>query len=317
MIELMLGTYGVAWWLVFRKLKLLPINLWTVVGSILGAVSIIGFILLVINMYQPVTTKAQFYVLTTPILPQVRGVVTEVPVLGSTPLKSGDVLFRIDPTPFQARVNSVGAQLKLAMTRLEQESRLLSEGAGNQYDVDRYRTEVDRLTGDLVAAQFELDATTVRSPGEGYVTQVALRPGQLVGPLTMQGAAMVFVNSHEPIFIAGFRQNAAQHIDAGDLAEVAFDSIPGRVFTARVKGVLPALAEGQVQPSGKLIGINEADMRGRVPVQIELTQDMSDFKLPAGSAATVAVFTGRFHHFNIIRRILLRIKSWENWVFLP
>jgi hypothetical protein len=37
--------------------------------------------------------------------------------------------------------------------------------------------------------------------------------------------------------------------------------------------------------------------------------------VPAGAAAQVAVYTEHWHHFAIIRRILLRMKSWMNYVF--
>ena len=38
--------------------------------------------------------------------------------------------------------------------------------------------------------------------------------------------------------------------------------------------------------------------------------------LPGGAEAQVAVYTPYAHHFAIIRRILLRMKSWQNFVFL-
>jgi hypothetical protein len=43
------------------------------------------------------------------IIPDVAGEVIEVPVQPNTPLKAGDVLFRIDPTPYEAQVNAVDA----------------------------------------------------------------------------------------------------------------------------------------------------------------------------------------------------------------
>jgi len=54
------------------------------------------------------------------IVPDVAGEVAEVPVIANTPLKTGDVLFRIDPTPFDAQVKAINAQLKLSATRLSQ-----------------------------------------------------------------------------------------------------------------------------------------------------------------------------------------------------
>ena len=40
------------------------------------------------------------------------------------------------------------------------------------------------------------------------------------------------------------------------------------------------------------------------------------FKFPGGSAAQVALYTPHWHHFAIIRRILLRMRSWQNYIFL-
>ena len=45
------------------------------------------------------------------VVPQVRGRVTEVPVEPNRPVKKGDVLFKIDPTPYELTVRSLEAQL--------------------------------------------------------------------------------------------------------------------------------------------------------------------------------------------------------------
>ena len=54
------------------------------------------------------------------VVPSVSGEVIEVPVAANTPLKEGDVLFRIDPTTYQAQVDAIEAQLKFAELRLSQ-----------------------------------------------------------------------------------------------------------------------------------------------------------------------------------------------------
>ena len=316
MIELMLGTYGILCWLLFFKFKVIPLNMWTGVTAGLGAVVIVGAILLIMNMYHPLTKEAQFYVYTTPITPQVRGRVVSVPIKPDVPLKQGDVLFEIDPTPYKAKVASVTAQLNFASVRLKQESDLVAKGAGNQYEVDRWRSDVDRLTAELQDAKFDLDETVVRAPTDGYVTQLILRPGMMAVPLPL-APVMVFVHSDDPVFVAGYKQNALQHIDPGDHAEVAFDSVPGRVFKAKVKAIAPAVAQAQLAPTGRLISIEERDFHGRIPVLIEFEGDLSGYKLPGGSSAKGAVYSGKFHHFEIIRKLILRMKSWENYVFLP
>ncbi len=315
MIELIFGFYGLLWWLIFKKFKLLPITLWTVVTSIFIVIVTLVFLFLWLGRYQPVTHYARSYAITTPVISEVQGRVIEVTSEGGKPLKKGDMLFKIDPEPFQARLDSVAAQLKLADMRLKQESDLVANGAGNQYDLDKAKSEADRLKADERAAQYQLNATTVRAPADGYVTQVTIRPGQFVASMAFS-QVMVFVHAEGPYLAAGFQQAATEFIKPGNEAEVAFDAAPGRVFKAKVKSIQPLMAEGTASASGTLITLDGAGKRGRTPVMIEIDdEDVSKYNLPAGSNATVAVYTGQMHHMNILRRIILRIKSWENWVF--
>jgi hypothetical protein len=55
---------------------------------------------------------------------------------------------------------------------------------------------------------------------------------------------------------------------------------------------------------------------GRALAEIEVTDDISAFHLPGGSVAQVAAYTEHWHEFSILRKILLRMKSWENYIFL-
>ena len=313
MIEMLVGIYALILWLIFKKFKLLPINVWTVVTSIFILVAALSFGFLLLTRYQPATRFARTYVVTTPIIAEVSGRVTEVVAEGGKPLKKGDILFKIDPEPYQARLDSVSAQLKLADIKLKQELKLKAENAGNQNDLDKAQSDVDRLTAELRGAQYQLDATNVRAPAEGYASQVTIRPGQVVMPMAFS-QVMVFVHASKPLLVAGFTQTQIEFIDADDEAEVAFDALPGKVFPAKVQRLQPLLAEGTLSASGQLRTIDDAWRRGLIPVAITMESDLSAYNLPAGSNAMVAVFTGEKAHLNLVRRILIRIKSWENWL---
>jgi len=110
------------------------------------------------------TSYARSYAVTTPIIAEVQGRVIEVAAEGGKELKKGDVLFRVAPEMYAAQVDSVKSQLTLAKLRLEQESGLVKQGAGNQYDLDKAQSDFDRLTADLRTAQYQLEATTTRAP---------------------------------------------------------------------------------------------------------------------------------------------------------
>jgi multidrug resistance efflux pump len=134
-------------------------------------------------------------------------------------------------------------------------------------------------------------------------------------------AALTFIHAEDQELVAAFPQNGLQNIKAGYEAEITFDAIPGRAFKGKVKQVLTTVAQGQLlpNPSGKLIDFDEIAMlnrQGRVPVKIEISDDLSEFQLPAGGKAEVAVYSEHWQAVSIVRRILLRMKSWQKYVFI-
>lgn len=181
--------------------------------------------------------------------------------------------------------------------------------------IDGENPDVARLQAELEKARYDLERTVVRAPTSGYVTQLLLRPGMMAVNLPLR-PVMVFVHDEQVPIVAAFRQNSTLRLRAGYEAEIVYPSIPGRVFRGRVMQVLPSLAEGQVSTSGTMIGTEHFQSIGRVPVVIEILDDMSEFELPTGSRVQVAVYSDHFHHIAIMRRILLRMSSWENYLYL-
>lgn len=181
--------------------------------------------------------------------------------------------------------------------------------------IDGDNPDVARLQAELEKARYDLERTTVRAPTSGYVSQLLLRPGMMAVSLPLR-PTMVFVHDEQAPMIAAFRQNSALRLKAGYEAEIVYPSIPGRVFKGKVVTVLPNMAEGQLQNSGNLIGTEIFQRIGRVPVIIEVTDDISEFNLPTGSRAQVAVYSDHFHHVAIMRKILLRMSSWQNYLYL-
>jgi multidrug resistance efflux pump len=377
---LLILTYSAICYAIFKIFRI-PLNKWTVPTAILGGVIMIAMILLIMNYNHPYTKEARSYFYTTPILPVVAGQVVEVPVTPNVPLQKGEVLFRIDPRPYEyvvtqkraalaeaeQNVRELEAAFDAALANVDQaaasrdrakqtfdryaaatenasrggrippfselevenrrgvylgaeaevaSARATAEQARLAYEsqVDGVNPTVARLQAELRDAEFDLDATTVRAPTAGYVTQLFLRPGMMAVPLPVR-PVMVFVHSEDSVLGAAFRQNSLQRVRPGDEAEVAFDAVPGRVFAGEVTGIIEAVAQGQLLPSGELIDPEQRRGAGRVIAGIDVTDDLSGYHLPGGSAAQVAVYTEHWHHFAIIRRILLRMQSWRNFVF--
>ena len=91
-----------------------------------------------------------------------------------------------------------------------------------------------------------------------------------------------------------------------------------RVFSGTVKSVLPVMAEGQLQASGTLINPMAAPFPGRIAVIIDITDpEFEAFRdlVPGGAYAQAAIYTEHFHHVAIMRKILLRMSSWMNYLF--
>ena len=107
------------------------------------------------------------------ISPNVAGPVVAVPASANTQLFENDVLFEIDPAPFEAAVDSLSARLALAEIRLEQASKLAAKQSGSVAQVQQYEAEVRGLQADLKAARWNLDQTSVRAPSDGWVPIMA------------------------------------------------------------------------------------------------------------------------------------------------
>ena len=373
---LLILTYVALCYAVFKIFRI-AVNQWTLATAALGGIFGIALLLLIMNYNHPFTSNARIYFAVTPILPAGKGRVIEVPVQPNAPLKQGDVLFRVDPKPYEfiveqkkaalaeaeqavgqlkaqlneaiAGVEKVRAQLQLAQQNYDRQAELfekriiaqatldtftrnldgakqsvaeaeaVAERARVAYGstIDGVNTTVARIRAELGDAQYDLDQTTVRAPTAGFVTQVALRPGMYVVPAPLR-PVMVFVNTgdRDKALGAAFQQNTLQRVKAGDEAEIAFDAVPGRVFKGKVRQVLDAIAAGQIQATGALMDFGAPTGGGRAVAEIDILDDISGYQIPLGAAAVVAIYTEHWHHVSVMRKILLRMQSWRNYVYL-
>lgn len=313
---LLILTYAAICIVIFKVFRI-PLNKWSVPTAVLGGVILIGALIVIMNYNHPYSEISRQYFVTTPIVPTVSGKVVEVPVKGNAKLKKGDVLFRIDPEPYQNRLDSIKSRLLAAKADFKRAGKLFKRKAGSKRNLDSATAKYNDLRAQFAQAKFELDETTVRAPTDGYATQVALRPGMMAVSLPLR-PVMVFVHSEGHYLVAWFRQNYLLRLEVGSEAEVAFDSIPGKVFSGEIGMVLPALAEGQVQASGNLLNLPMPLRPGRVPVFINITDpEYENYSalIPGGSFAQTAVYSEHFHHVAIMRKILLRMSSWMNYIF--
>jgi multidrug resistance efflux pump len=108
---LLLGIYSAVVWFVFIKMKWLPWNIATQVTVVIIPIVALTAMILALNVVAPSTADVRVIKYVVNVVPQVRGRVLEVPVEPNKLVKRGDVLFRIDPTPYELQVRALEAQL--------------------------------------------------------------------------------------------------------------------------------------------------------------------------------------------------------------
>jgi len=180
--------------------------------------------------------------------------------------------------------------------------------------IEGVNTDVARIKSELDTAKFDLEQTVVRAPTDGVVLQLFLRPGMYVVPMPLR-PVLVFKTDEPAQFAAAFLQNSSQRIIEGSEAEVILPAVPGRFFKARVISAGAYIPQGQLQPSGTLADPEQIKGAGRIIVQLKFEEDLSKYLVVPGSVGEVAIYTHHMHHLAIMRKVLLRMKSWMNYIF--
>lgn len=196
------------------------------------------------------------------------------------------------------------------------EAQLKSARLAESSKIGGINTTVARLRAELADAEFQLAQTSMLAPTDGTVEQSFLREGMIAVQLPLR-PVMVFNHDEPAVFAAAFLQNSSQRLTPGFSAEVAFPAVPGRIFQAKVKLVQNAIAQGQLQPSGTLVAPEEIHGEGRVMVTFEFTDptELARYRPVPGSTGIVAIYSEHLREFAVIRKVLLRMKSWTNYLF--
>lgn len=124
-------------------------------------------------------------------------------------------------------------------------------------------------------------------------------------------------SSAEPKLIAWFHRNSLLHLDPGRAAEVTFDSIPGTVFSGEVQMLLPMQDENRAWTRDQNIDPAVATGETRIPVLISISDPRYESyatRIPGRSHAQAAVYGEQFHQLALVRKTLLRMSAWMNYL---
>ena len=167
---------------------------WPLLALVLAA--IVALILVIWQLQtSPETNDAYVYTDTIDVVPEVSGRIVEMPIRDNQRVKKGDLLFQIDPRPFQAEVKRLQAQLQQArasQTRAANEARrgerLRQSNAISAELADARASAATEAQAAVAATQAELDNallnlsfTRITSPIDGRVSRAEITEGNLVG----------------------------------------------------------------------------------------------------------------------------------------
>jgi RND family efflux transporter MFP subunit len=237
------------------------------------------------------------------VAPQVSGQITEIRVVDNQYVHQGDVLYVIDPFDFQVAVDVDNAQLRQKAADL-QVKRMQAERRQHLTSLATTPEEQQLYVGNATQAQAAFDAaqqqveqadinlkrTVVRSPVNGYVTNLLLR----LGDYAHAGMANISVIDADSYWIDGyFEETKMAHICIGDRAEAQLMGYRDPIM-GRVQSVTRGISVSNAAPSTQ--GLPNVDpvytwvrLAQRVPVRIRITHVPDDVPLVSGMTATVTI----------------------------
>ena len=345
-----------------------PVRRWTLI--VLGLIVVLFLYSIIADRLTPYTSQATVQAFVVRMAPEVAGRVIEVNVIDNQRVKGGDVLFRIDPQPFEIALQQAEAKLAgvgqsigantaaviSAQERLieakakrdnvrEQANRVLqlvekgvyakaradtankelevaeAEVREAESEVERARQELGPQGNDnpqfrealaaVEQAKLDLVRTTVLHPPTASSPICSLPMGNL---LPRVQAALTFIDTSDAWINANFRENSLENVKPGDPVELVLDTLPGRVFAAKVQSVGWGVSQGSIDPDTGLPKINESMGLVRNPQRftVKIEPNREDYvpgSVRYGSQANVIVYATDNAIVNAIGAFWIRLVA--------
>jgi multidrug resistance efflux pump len=242
-----------------------------------------------------------------------------------------------------ANVEGLTAQLAFNRQRLADIQRLAQEGANTefreqdtqvQFETVNYQlqaaraaqlnarlamesqiggvnTTVAQIQAQLDDAKWQLDQTSIRAPGNGTVTVMALAVGDRALPAR---SVMSFIVTDDITIIGMFSPNGFQTIKPGAHVKLVFDQDPGTIHHATIVDIPHGVGQGQVAVSGMLARVGSIGGANAFPAEISLPQDMDRDKLRLGMPGTATVFADNAGVIGLLMSILVWVSAYTAYL---
>ncbi len=234
------------------------------------------------------------------ITPRISGKVIRLNISNNQYVQKGELLFSIDPEPYQLAIDAAQAELKLSEAELENASatqqrtlslvkkKFLSQQEGDNV-IAHFKiahARVEQAKANLAQAYLNKKYTNITAPTSGWVSSVTLRAGDIV---SINQPLFALISDDEFWVDANFKETEMEAVKPGQQATITTDLYPHHPF----KGVIESISSGSgtafsLLPPQNATG-NWVKVTQRIPVRIRVLDPTSQYPLRIGISATVTV----------------------------
>jgi multidrug resistance efflux pump len=283
------------------RMRVVPILI--TLGTVAAAI-LLAWAMWQVYMGSPWTRDGTVRAYVVTMAPEVAGRIVKLPVADDQFVHKGDVLFEIDPADYrialeqaQAQAKRDGAALDYARENQNRQATLAKEGWATT-DIYQQTTSTLHQSEGVVAldkaavakAQLDLSRTVIRSPVNGYVTNLLAQ----FGDYASVGQRLISVVDTDSFWVDGyFEETSLGRIHEGDLATVKLMGY-SQLVHGHIGGVARGINIPNAQPDqAGLASVNPiftwVRLAQRVPVRIHIEQVPDGVRLVAGMTATVQI----------------------------
>jgi multidrug resistance efflux pump len=274
--------------------------------------------------YTPWTRDGRVRVYTVQLAPEVSGTVVSMPITDTQFVHKGDLLFQIDPRTYENKLKQATGRLAQAQAQasyLEAEATRRShlpdiavsaEQRQNATGIAQAASDaVLDATGALDQARLDLERTTIRSPVNGWISDLILQQG---GFASAGQPAVTLVNADSFWVVGYFEETQLPRIRVGDSARLVLMAYPDRPVWGHVAGFGHGINNADTAPGVQgLPSVNPVftwvRLAQRIPIRVELDDVPCPIVLSAGMTATVSILNGPAAQADVHRRSSARRGS--------
>jgi multidrug resistance efflux pump len=283
-----------------RRLRIFPFVITLATIAVAGA---LGWAMWNAYMGAPWTRDGTVRAYVVTLAPEVAGYIVELPVADNQFVHKGDLLMVIDPTNFKIAVSLAEAAVQQAQANAEnaeREAKRRQELSNLAATVEEKQTfasnavatqaQLQQAQANLAQARVNLERTEIRSPVNGYVTNLLAQ----LGDYATVGTNEISLVDADSFWVDGyFEETNLEPIQVGDPASIKLMG-----YHQIVRGHVGSIARGinvaNAQPNGQgLANVNPiftwVRLAQRIPVRIHIDQVPEGVVLSAGMTATVQI----------------------------